>query len=86
MSSMLWSFSVDKADGVSCPGGGTAKSTENWAFSDETMSGTHTTMHGAVCGMEPAMKKTPFSLQMIGPPPSPIQRYPMQCNNIAICY
>ena len=37
------------------------RSTETFAFSDETMSGTHTTMHGAVCGMEPAMKKTPFS-------------------------
>ncbi|WP_322857584.1 hypothetical protein [Mycobacterium shigaense] len=86
MSSMLWSFKVEKADGVSCPGGGTAPTTESFAFSDETMSGTHTTMHGAVCGMEPAMKKQPFSLAMIGPPPSPIQRYPMQCNNIAICY
>ncbi len=86
MSSMLWSFKVDKANGVSCPGGGTAPSTETFAFSDETMSGTHTTMHGAVCGMEPAMKKTPFSLQMTGPPPSPVQRYPLQCNNIAICY
>lgn len=86
MSSMLWTFKVQKADGVSCPGGGTAPSTETFAFSDESMSGTHTTMHGAVCGMEPAMKKTPFSLQLIGPPPSPVQRYPLQCNNIAICY
>ncbi|MCV7411016.1 hypothetical protein AWC05_26805 [Mycobacterium florentinum] len=86
MSSMLWTLKVQKADGVSCPGGGTAPSTETFAFSDESMSGTHTTMHGAVCGMEPAMKKAPFSLQMVGPPPSPVQRYPLQCNNIAICY
>lgn len=86
MSSMLWTLKVDKADGVSCPGGGTAPSTETWAFSDETMSGTHTSMHGPVCGMEAGMKKQPFSLAMAGPPPSPIQRYPMQCNNIAICY
>lgn len=86
MSSMLWSFKVEKADGVSCPGGGTAPSTETFAFSDESMSGTHTSMHGAVCGMEPAMKKTPFSLQMTGPPPSPIQRYPLYCNGIAMCY
>ncbi|MEM6106514.1 hypothetical protein AAHS21_09615 [Mycobacterium sp. 050272] len=86
MSSMLWTFGVDKADGVSCPGGGTAPSTETWAFSDESMSGTHTTMHGAVCGMEPSMKKTPFSLQMTGPPPSPIQRYPMHCNEFAMCF
>ena len=86
MSSMLWTFSIDKADGVSCPGGGTAPTTEKWAFSDETMTGTHTIMNNAVCGLQPSMKKVPFSLQMTGPPPSPVQRYPMQCNNIAICY
>lgn len=86
MSSMLWSLKIDKPDGVSCPGGGTAPTTESWAFSDESMTGTHTVMHDAVCGLQPAMKKQPFSLAMIGPPPSPIQRYPMQCNNIAICY
>jgi len=86
MSSMLWTFNVEKADGVSCPGGGTAPSTETYAFSDETMSGTHTTMHGLVCGLAPELKKQPFSLQMAGPPPSPIQRYPLYCNGIAMCY
>ena len=86
MSSMLWTFKVGKADGVSCPGGGTAPSTETYAFSDETMSGTHTTMHGSVCGMQPEMKKQPFSLHMTGPPPSPIQRYPLYCNGIGMCY
>jgi hypothetical protein len=85
-SSMLWTFKVDKADGVSCPGGGTAPATETYSFSDETMSGTHTTLHGPVCGMEPEMKKQPFSLQMTGPPLSPIQRYPLYCNGIAMCY
>jgi hypothetical protein len=86
MSGMLWTVSVDRANGVSCPGGGTAPSTETYAFSDETLAGTHTSLHGAVCGLPSDMKKAPFSLQLIGPPPSPIQRYPMQCNNIAICY
>ncbi|OBJ30784.1 hypothetical protein A5621_23090 [Mycobacterium colombiense] len=86
MSSMLWTFKVDKADGVGCPGGGSAPSTETFAFSDETMSGTHTTLHGAVCGLQPGMKKEPFSLAMIGPPPSPINRYPLYCNGIAMCY
>jgi hypothetical protein len=86
MSSMLWTFKVDQADGVSCPGGGTAPSTETYSFSDETMSGTHTSLHGPVCGMQSEMKKEPFSLQMAGPPPSPIQRYPLYCNGIAMCY
>jgi hypothetical protein len=86
LSSVLWTFKVDQADGVSCPGGGTGPSTETYEFSDETMSGTHTTLHGAVCGMQPEMKKQPFSLQLTGPPPSPIQRYPLYCNGIAMCY
>lgn len=82
----LWTFKVDVADGVSCPDGGTGASTETFAFDNQTLAGTHTTLHGAVCGMQPAMSKEPFSLQLIGPPPSPIQRYPLQCNDIAICY
>ena len=79
-------FKVDKTDGVSCPGGGTGPSTETYAFSDENMSGTHTSLHGPVCGMQSEMKKQPFSLQITGPPPSPIQRYPLYCNGIAMCY
>jgi len=82
----LWTFQVDKADGVSCPDGGTGSSTETYAFDNETMAGTHTTLHGAVCGLPPAMTKAPFSLRLLGPPPTPIQRYPLYCNNIAMCY
>lgn len=86
LSSVLWTFKVDKADGVSCPGGGTAPSTETYSFDDATMSGTHTSLHGAECGLQPAMSKQPFSLHLVGPPPSPIERYPLYCNAIAMCY
>jgi hypothetical protein len=82
----LWTFKVDKTDGVSCPGGGTGPTTETYAFDNETFAGTHTILHGAVCGMEPDMKKQSFSLQLVGPPPSPIERYPLQCNDIAMCF
>ncbi|MGO8853976.1 hypothetical protein [Mycobacterium sp.] len=82
----LWTFKVDIADGISCPNGGTGASTETFAFDNKTMAGTHTSLHGAVCDLQPAMSKQPFSLQLDGPPPSPIQRYPLQCNDIAICY
>lgn len=82
----LWTFQVGIAEGVSCPDGGTAASTETYAFDNETLTGTHTTVHGAECGLEPSMSKQPFSLALAGPPPSPVQRYPMQCNDIAICY
>jgi hypothetical protein len=81
-----WTFQVGVADGVSCPGGGTGPSTETYAFDDGSLAGTHTSLHGAVCGLQPAMTKQPFSLQLNGPPPSPVQRYPLQCNDIAICY
>jgi hypothetical protein len=81
-----WTFQVGVADGVSCPGGGTGPSTETYAFDDGSLAGTHTSLHGAVCGLQPSMTKQPFSLQLSGPPPSPVQRYPLQCNDIAICY
>ncbi len=84
--SQLWTFKIDVADGVSCPGGGTAQSTETYAFDNETFTGTHTTLHGDVCGLQPEMRKQPFSLTLVGAPPSPIQRYPLQCNDIAMCF
>jgi hypothetical protein len=86
MSGMMWTVSVDRANGVSCPSGGTAPSTETFAFSDETLTGTHTSLHGAVCGLPSDMKKAPFSLQLIGPPPSPVERYPLRCNEYAMCF
>ncbi|QLL06974.1 hypothetical protein [Mycobacterium vicinigordonae] len=86
MSSMLWTMQVSKPEGVVCPDGSFAPSSETYAFSDETLTGTHTTLHGAVCGLQPDMKKEPFSLSLVGPPPSPIERYPMECNDIAICF
>jgi hypothetical protein len=82
----LWTFQANVTDGVSCPGGGTAVSTETYAFDNETLAGTHTSLHGAVCGLQPSMSKQPFSLALVGPPPSPIERYPLRCNDIAICY
>ncbi|BBZ50828.1 hypothetical protein H7H82_20865 [Mycobacterium heidelbergense] len=82
----LWTFQAKIPEGVSCPGGGTAASTETYAFDNETLSGTHTSLHGAECGLEPSMTKQPFSLVLVGPAPSPVQRYPLQCNDIAICY
>ena len=84
--SQRWTFKVDVADGVSCPGGGTASSTETYAFDNETMTGTHTTLHGAECGLESAMSKQPFTLTLNGPPPSPIERYPLRCNDLAMCF
>lgn len=81
-----WAFEVAQPEGTRCPDGSTAASTETYSFDEETLTGTHTSLHGAVCGMPPTMSKTPFTLSLAGPPPSPVQRYPLHCNDLAMCY
>lgn len=85
LTSDLWTFQVPKANGVSCPDGSTAPSTDTYAFDDVTLAGTHTSIHGAVCGLEPAMTKTPFSLAFQSPLPVPVERYPLDCDPIGSC-
>jgi hypothetical protein len=86
LSGGLWTFQVKKSEGASCPGGSYGESADTYAFDNTTFAGTHTVLHDAVCGLQPDMKKEPFSLQLIGPPPSPIERYPLQCNDLAMCF
>jgi hypothetical protein len=85
LTSDLWTFQVPKANGVSCPDGSTAPSTDTYAFDDVTLAGTHTSIHGAVCGLQPAMTKTPFTLAFQAPLPNPVERYPLDCNEIGQC-
>lgn len=81
----LWTFQVGKANGVPCPDGSTAPSTDTYAFDDVTLTGTHTRIHGPVCGLQPGMTKTPFTLAFQSPLPNPIERYPLDCNEIGQC-
>ncbi|MBO0883135.1 MAG: hypothetical protein J2P17_22935 [Mycobacterium sp.] len=85
LTSDLWTFQVSKSDGVLCPDGTTGASTETYAFDDVTLAGTHTSIHGPVCGMQPGMTKTPFTLAFQGPLPVPVERYPLDCNEIGQC-
>jgi hypothetical protein len=85
LTSDLWTFDVPKSDGVACPDGTTAASTEIYAFDDVSLSGTHTSIHDEVCGLQPAMRKTPFTLAFQGPLPAPVERYPLDCNEIGQC-
>lgn len=85
LTSDLWTFQVPKANGVSCPDGSTAASTDTYAFDDVTLAGTHTSIHGPVCGLQPGMTKTPFSLAFQSPLPVPVERYPLNCNEIGQC-
>jgi hypothetical protein len=81
-----WTFQVNQDAGVSCPDGSTGPSTETYAFDDETLTGTHTSVHGAGCGMEPTMTKQPFTLGFQAPLAPPAERNPLYCNDIAMCY
>ncbi len=85
LTSDLWTFQVSKANGVSCPDGSTATSTDTYAFDDVTLAGTHTSIHDAVCGLQPGMTKTPFTLAFQSPLPVPVERYPLDCNEIGQC-
>ena len=53
LSSVLWTFKVDKADGVvDAPTASFEPSTSSYSFDDvSTMAGTHTILHGSVCGL-----------------------------------
>jgi hypothetical protein len=85
LASDLWTFQVAKENGVACPDGTTAPSTDTYAFDDVSLTGTHTSIHGDICGLQPAMTKTPFTLAFQGPLPNPVERYPLDCNEIGQC-
>jgi hypothetical protein len=85
LTSDLWTFQVNKADGLVCQDGSTAPSTETYAFDDVSLAGMHTSIHSDVCGMQPGMTKTPFTLAFQAPLPNPVERYPLNCNEIGQC-
>jgi hypothetical protein len=85
LASDLWTFQVGKNNGVACPDGTSAESQDTYAFDDVALTGTHTSIHGDVCGLQPAMTKTPFTLAFQGPLSAPVDRYPLNCNEIGQC-
>jgi hypothetical protein len=74
----LWTFTVTKA-GMKCPDGSMAPLTHTLAFNGEALTGMHTTIHDAVCGLQPGMVKEPFTLAFKEPLPIPVERYPLIC-------
>jgi hypothetical protein len=81
----MWSFTYPQPEGVRCPDGSYALSTDTYAFDDATLTGTHTVTWTPQCGMQAGMTKAPFSLSFIGPLPAPVTRYPLQCSQFGIC-
>ncbi|MET0900444.1 MAG: hypothetical protein ABWY45_21230 [Mycobacterium sp.] len=84
LTSGLWTVTAQIAEGVVCPDGSYAPSTDTYAFSEVTLTGTHTSIHGAVCGLQPGMTKDPFTLVFTGPlDPPVVERFPMNCDYLA---
>jgi hypothetical protein len=80
-----WTMGVNLTDGMKCPDGSTAPSSNVYTFDDATLTGTFTKMHGAVCGMQAGATKTPFSLVYKSPLPIPVELYPLQCPTFPNC-
>jgi hypothetical protein len=74
-----WALTTNKADGFQCADGSTAPSVDTYKFDDATLTGTHTSLHTAVCGAAPGMTKAPFTLAFARPLPIPVDRYPLVC-------
>ncbi len=74
-----WTLTTRKEEGVQCPDGSTAPSTDTYKFDDVTLTGTHTQLNTAVCGLPAGMKKEPFTLSFVRPLPLPVDKYPLVC-------
>lgn len=74
-----WTLNMSKVDGMTCPDGSKAGTTEIYSWDDATLSGTHTTSYNAVCGKQPGLTKEPFTLTFVRPLQTPVVRYPLQC-------
>ena len=81
----LWTLQIGKPNGVTCPDGSTAATTDTYAFDDVSLTGTHTSIHSDICGLQPGMTKSPFTLAFKGPLAVPVERYPLDCNEIGQC-
>lgn len=74
-----WALTTRKEEGLQCPDGSLAPTVDTYKFDDMTLTGTHTSLNNAVCGVPAGMKKTPFTLTFNRPLPIPVDRYPLVC-------
>jgi hypothetical protein len=75
----VWEFTTSSKDGFQCPDGSLAPITETYKFDDVTMTGTRVMSHNAVCGLQPALTKIPFTIAYTSPLPFPVEDYPLWC-------
>ena len=57
-----WALTTRKEEGFQCPDGSTAPTVDTYKFDDVTLTGTHTSLNNAVCGVPAGMKKSSFTL------------------------
>jgi hypothetical protein len=74
-----WTLPISTPDGIKCPDGTTAASSNLYSFDDQTLTGTNTVIHGWVCGLKPTLTKVPFTLTYESPLPVPVELYPVGC-------
>jgi hypothetical protein len=80
----LWTVSYAPPAGQVCPDGTTALLTQNFSWSEVTLTGTRTTLWGSECGKQPGMSKQAFTLSFLGPlNPPMVERFPDNCNYLA---
>lgn len=79
-----WTFKVENTEGLQCPDGSMAPTTDTYAFDSANNAGMHTKIHNAACGGQAGMEKTPFTLTFNGPlQPPVVDRFPDRCNYLA---
>jgi hypothetical protein len=75
----IWELSSPKKEGMKCPDGSWAPTIETLKVDDATMTGTREIRHTDVCGLQPGIISTPFTLTYQGPLPIPNDQYPLWC-------
>jgi hypothetical protein len=79
MTNGVWTYNAPVREGMQCPDGSWAQTSETFAFNTDTMSGTRTTAHNADCGLQPGLIKTNFTLAYKAPLEQPVTEYPLIC-------
>jgi hypothetical protein len=83
----VWEINSLNTRGMKCPDGTWVSTNERIRIDDLTMSGTRTVLYTDVCGLQPGMITTPFTLSFKEPLPIPVEQYPLYCEpaGLRIC-
>ncbi len=76
-----WTYSTPAIEGMQCPDGSWAPTTETYKFDDVTMKGTRSVANNEACGatVPAAIHTFPFTLTFKQPLPIPVDAYPLNC-------